>query len=76
MNGSPKAVVVTGGAQGIGFAIARAFAAEGRRVALFGTREVAAGQQALTPSQFWVRRICCAHSPQGQVALLTANCRQ
>jgi NAD(P)-dependent dehydrogenase (short-subunit alcohol dehydrogenase family) len=41
-----RAAVVTGGAQGIGFAIARELATAGRRVALFGTRDVAAGEKA------------------------------
>jgi NAD(P)-dependent dehydrogenase (short-subunit alcohol dehydrogenase family) len=45
MTATLKAAVITGGAQGIGLAIARVLAAEGRRVALVGTRDVVAGQK-------------------------------
>ena len=45
MSTAPKAAMVTGGAQGIGLAIARVLAAEGSRVALVGTRDAVAGQK-------------------------------
>ena len=60
--------VVTGGAQGIGFAIAHALAGEGHRVALFGTRDPVAGQERasrLGPEHVYVQ---CDVSREDRVA--------
>ena len=68
MTGQLEAAVVTGGAQGIGFAIARELAAAGRPVALLGTRDATAGQQAasaLGPEHIYVR---CNVSQENQVS--------
>lgn len=46
LQSSPTAVIVTGGAQGIGFACAEAMAQSGRPVALWDINETAAGKSA------------------------------
>jgi len=71
-----KAALITGGAQGIGLAIARMLAAEGRRVALVGTRDVAAGAKVaagLGPEHIYVR---CDVSVEAQVAAAMSEARE
>jgi NAD(P)-dependent dehydrogenase (short-subunit alcohol dehydrogenase family) len=73
MSQSRHCAVVTGGAQGIGLAIARELAAAGRSVALFGTRDVPAGQEVastLGEKHIYVR---CDVSDEAQVAAAMAD---
>ncbi len=76
MSAALKAAVVTGGAQGLGLAIARALAAEGRRVALVGTRDVAAGDRvaaSLGPEHIYVR---CDISAEAHVVAAMSDVRE
>jgi NAD(P)-dependent dehydrogenase (short-subunit alcohol dehydrogenase family) len=71
-----NAAVVTGGAQGIGLAIARVLAAEGRRVTLFGTRDVAAGQRAAASIGDEHVYVQCDVSNEARVAAAMAEARE
>jgi NAD(P)-dependent dehydrogenase (short-subunit alcohol dehydrogenase family) len=73
MSAAQHCAVVTGGTQGIGLAIARELAAAGRPVALFGTRDMTAGQEVastLGPNHIYLR---CDVSDETQVASAMAD---
>ena len=76
MSAALQSALITGGAQGIGLAIARMLAAGGMRVALVGTRDVAAGAKVaagLGPEHIYVR---CDISVEAQVVAAMSEARE